>query len=65
MAVETRHSSQTVVVVSCHTTVEVESPSWNVEVVSGLLDGGVDGDNLAYGASNLVGSAIVGTATAA
>lgn len=26
--------------------------------------GGVDGDNLAYGASNLVGSAIVGTATA-
>lgn len=40
MAVEIRHSGQTVVVVSRHTTVEVESPSWKVEVVSGLLDGG-------------------------
>lgn len=40
MAVEIRHSGQTVVVVSRHTTVVARSPSWKVEVVSGILAGG-------------------------
>ena len=40
MAVEIRHSGQTVVVVSRHTTAIVRSPSWKVEEISGILTGG-------------------------
>ncbi len=40
MAVEIRHSGETVEVSSHQVTVEVESPSYSVETASGMLDGG-------------------------
>lgn len=40
MAVEIRHSGETVEVVSHQVTVEAESPSYSVETASGMLDGG-------------------------
>lgn len=40
MAVEIRHSGETVEVASHKVTVEVESPSYSVETASGMLEGG-------------------------
>ena len=40
MAVEIRHSGETVTVTSLRGTVEARSPSYEVDVVSGVLGGG-------------------------
>ena len=41
MAIEIRHSGETVIVQSMRGTVEARSPSWAIDVTSGVVVGGI------------------------